>query len=407
MSSLRILMYCNDSRGLGQTTRTLNIATTLSKAFAGCSILVLTDLSTIGRFRLAERVDYVHLPLLETKKHSVHLAGGLNIEYENKLRIRRKIAQSTIKTFHPDVVILDESLLAHTEEMERLVDCVREELPAAKIIWGLSDTLGEAEVTQRHWRHNGVVEVFERAADEIWVYGAAHVCDVAATYELPTGIAQKIFYTGYLARLQMPARRVGESVAKWNRNLPMVMVSPGGGTGDLAMLEAYLRFLEKYDGPIPFQSFIVAGSAIGSYEKRSLAQRAQKLPNIMFHRFGKHTLQYARFAGFVIYTGDYNLTCEILAHRKPALAVFDAPEHPANASRARLLQERGLLKSVPPENYRPEILQEVIARAFLNGPRLSPKSAYENIPLDGFTKIAERIRRLCGLATPVELKIAS
>jgi len=407
MSSLRILMYCNDSRGMGQTTRTLNIAAALSKALAGCSILVLTDLSTVGRFRLAERVDYVHLPVIESKGHAVHPAAGLNIEYENKLRLRRKIAQSTIKTFRPDLVLLDESLLAHAEEMQRLVDCVREELPATKIIWGLSDTLGEPEAVRRQWRRNGVIEIFERAADEIFVYGAAHVCEVAATYELPAAIAQKIFYTGYLARLQMPARRVGESVAKWNRNLPMVMLSPGGGAGDLAMLETYLRFLEKCDGGAAFQSFIVAGPAIGSHEKRRLAQRAQKLPNIMFHRFGKHTLQYARFAGLVIYTGDYNLTCEILAHRKPALAVPEAQEYPANASRARLLQERGLLKLVPPENYHPEVLQEVIARAFFNGPRLSPKAAYENIPLDGFAKIAERMRRLCGLAAPVELRMAS
>ena len=93
MSSLRILMYCNDSRGLGQTARTLNIATSLSRALDNCSILVLTDLSTVGRFRLAERVDYVHLPVIENRPHQ---AGSLNIEHENKLRIRRKIAQSAI-----------------------------------------------------------------------------------------------------------------------------------------------------------------------------------------------------------------------------------------------------------------------------------------------------------------------
>ena len=407
MSSLRILMYCNDSRGMGQTARTLNIATSLSRALEDCSILVLTDLCTIGRFRLAERVDYVHLPVIENRDHPAWPVGGLNIEYENKLRIRRKIAQSAIKTFRPDLVMLDESLLDHADEMQRIASCVREELPAAKIIWGLSDTAGAPEWVRRQWARNGVQEMFEHFADEIFVYGAPHLFDVAARYQMTATIARKIFYAGYLARLSMPSRRVSESVAKWNRNLPMVMLNPGGGAGDFAMIEAYLRFLEKRTGGAAFQSFIVAGPAIGSHEKRSLAQRAQRLPNVMFHRFGKHTLQYARFADLVIYAGEYNLTCEILAHRKAALAVPDGKGQPANFDRARLLHERGLLKLVMPEDYHAAALQEMISRTLFNGPRLIQKARYEGIPLDGFTKIAERIRQLCGLAPPVKLKIAS
>lgn len=404
MSSLRILMYCNDSRGLGQTARTLNIATSLSRALDNCSILVLTDLSTVGRFRLAERVDYVHLPVIENRPHQ---AGSLNIEHENKLRIRRKIAQSAIKTFTPDLVMLDESLLEHADEMQRIAGCVREELPAAKIIWGLSDTTGAPDWVRRQWLHHGVPEMFEHFADEIFVYGAAHFFDVAAQYQLTPAAAQKIFYTGYLARLGMPSRRVSESVTKWNRNLPTVMLNPGGGAGDYAMIDAYLRFLERSPDGGMFQSFIVAGPAIGSHEKRSLAQRAQKLPNIMFHRFGKHTLQYARFVDLVIYAGEYNLTCEILAHRKAALAVPDGKGQPANFNRAHLLQERGLLKLVLPEDCHGTVLQEMINHALFSKPRLVQKARYEGVPLDGFSKIAERIRQLCGLAPAARLKTAS
>jgi len=408
MSSLRILMYCNDSRGLGQTTRTLNIAASLSKALEGCSILVLTDLSTVGRFRLADRVDYVHLPVLETKDKFGQPFSGLNIKYENKLRIRRKIAQSAIRTFHPDVVILDESLLNHPEEMEKIVACIGDELPATKILWGLSDTLGAPERVVRQWESNGVLDVFARFADEILIFGTPQVFDVVEKYQLPDAIARKIFYTGYLARLAMPSRRVCESVAKMNRNLPLVMLCSGGGSGDMAMVDAYLRFLEKTaDGGPAFQSFVVAGPAIGSHEKRSLAQRAQKLPNVMFHRFGKHTLQYVRFADLVIGAGEYNLTCEILAHRKAALAVPNAKEYPGNFSRARLLHGLGLMTCVAPEDYHPSVLKDVMAKSLFNGPRLVQKSQYEGIPLDGFAKIAERIRKISGLSRPAQLKVAS
>ncbi|MCG3119081.1 MAG: hypothetical protein ALAOOOJD_01409 [bacterium] len=407
MSSLRILMYCNDSRGLGQTSRTLNIAASLSKALEGCSILVLTDLSTVGRFRLAERVDYVHLPVLEVKDQAGQLFGGLNIEHDNKLRLRRKIAQSAIKTFRPDVVMLDESLLEQPDEMRRIVDCVRDELATAKIIWGLSDTLGAPEWVMQQWARNDILEVLTQCADEIFVYGASRVFNLAEKYQLPPAVAGKIFYTGYLARLSMPSRKVSENVAKMNRNLPLVMLSSAGGAGDSAMIDAYLRFLEKKNDGIAFQSFVVAGPAIGPHEKRSFAQRAQKLPNVMFQRFGKHTLQYVRFASLVIGAGEYNLICEILAHRKAALAVPNLKQQPANFCRARLLQELGLLKLVSPEEYHPAVLQEFINQTLFNGPRLAQKPFYEGIPLDGFAKLAERIRALSGSSPAVELKVAS
>jgi predicted glycosyltransferase len=407
MSSLRILMYCNDSRGLGQTTRTLNIAASLSKALEGSSILVLTDLSTVGRFRLADRVDYVHLPVLEANDHFGLLFGGLNIDYENKLRIRRKIAHSAIKTFRPDVVILDESLLNHPEEMQRIVDYIREETPVAKIFWGLSDTLGAPEVVMRQWTRNGVLEVFDRFADEILVFGAPQIFNVAESYRMPAPIARKVFYTGYLAHLGMPSRRVGENLAKLNRNLPLVMLSPGGSSSDRAIIDTYLRVLEKQTDRLAVQSLIVAGPLIGSQEKRGLAQRAQQIPNVMFHRFGKHALQYVRYADLVICGGEYNLICEVLAHRKTALAVSIAKEHPANFCRVRLLQELGLIKFVPPEDYHPAMLHELMVKALFNGPRMIQKARYENIPLDGLTKIAERVHQLYGLAPSAKLKVAS
>jgi len=407
MSSLRILMYCNDSRGWGQTTRTLSIAASLSKALEDCSILVLTDLSTVGRFRLAERVDYVHLPVVETTGPHSHLFGGLNIDYENKLRIRRKIAQSAIKTFRPEIVMLDESLLHHPEEAQRTVDCIRDELPAAKIVWGLSDTLGAPEWVMRQWTRNGVAEIFENFAEAIFVFGAAQVFDVAANYQAPEAVARKIFYTGYLARAGMPSRRVCQNVAQLNRHLPLVMLCPASGANDSAMVEGYLRFLEKQTGGLALQSLIIAGPAIGSHEKRRFIQRAQKLPNVNFQRFGKHMLQYVRFADLVIGAGEYNLTCEILAHRKTAVAVPSPRQQPADFYRAHLLHGRGLLKLVAPEDYHPAMLQDLIGKALFSGPRLMQKSQYDGIPLDGLTKIAERIRDLGGLSQPATLKMAS
>ncbi|MCI0694797.1 hypothetical protein L0337_22670 [candidate division KSB1 bacterium] len=399
MSSLRILMYSNNSRGLGNTARTLHIAASLSKALEDCSILVLTDLPTVGRFRLEERVDYVHLPVLDANMPGLS-QSGLNIELDGKLRMRRKIAQSAIKTFRPDVVMLDESLFNHPPEMQKITACIAEELPQAKVVWEFSDIWGAPKWVAQHWAKNGIEEVLERFGDEIFVFGARHLFDLAANYRLPERIARKLVYTGYLARHAASLHRVSKSFAKLHRILPLVMLCPGDGAGDFAMIDVYMRFLEKKAAGLAVQSFIFASPAMRSFEKHALALRARKVPNVEFHRFGKNTLQYVKFADLVIGDGEYNLTSELLSHKKMALMVPHAQEQPDNFARAHLFQKHGLVRVVQAEAYHPMTLREMITELLFNGPRLVQKNRYKEIPFDGFANIAERIRNLIGLAAP-------
>jgi predicted glycosyltransferase len=405
-------MYSNNSRGLGNTARTLQIAASLSKALEDCSILVLTDLPTVGRFRLEERVDYVHLPVLNADIQG-RFQSGLNIELDGKLRMRRKIAQSAIKTFRPDVVMLDESLFNHPPEMQKITAYIAEELPQAKVVWEFSDVWGAPEWVAQHWAKNGVAEVLERFGDEIYVFGARHLFDLAENYRLPECIARKLVYTGYLARHAAPSHRVSKNFAKLHRILPLVMLCPGDGAGDFAMIDVYLRFLEKKAvPPCGIQSFIFASPGIRSFEKHALALRVRKLPNVEFHRFGKNTLQYTKFADLVICDGEYNLTSELLAHKKMALMVPNANEQPDNFARAHLFQKHGLVKVVQKEEYHPLALREMITELLFNGPRLVQKNRYKEIPFGGFANIAERIRSLVGLPVPadcrsLEVRIAS
>jgi predicted glycosyltransferase len=337
--------------------RTLDIAASLCKALDECSILVLTDLATIGRFKLANKVDYIHLPALNSRDRQSSLSPGLNIEYGNTLKMRRKIAESTIKTFHPDLVMLDDSLLdvPYAYDTQKIVSGLAEELPNAKVVWGLSDTLGEPSTVIRQWARYEVLALLDRFADEIFVFGTRQIFDVAKAYRVPERIAQKFIYTGYLTRRAVPPRRVGVAISQTNQALPMVVLATEGSSRDFAMIDAYLRFLESDAGGLEVRSFIVAGPTIGSQEKRHLAVRAKKLPNVVFHRFGKHLLHYVRYADLVICNGGYNVMCEILAHRKTAIVVPNLTEQPDNVCRARLFQERGLVTVMQPSEFHPRL----------------------------------------------------
>lgn len=399
MSSLRILMYSNDSLGWGHTLRTLSVASALSKSMPECSILVLTDLANIGRFKLPERTDYVHLPSLNIRDHEFYMNGRLNLETENTLRIRRKIAQSALKTFRPGVVMFDESLLDIPSEMRKILSCVADELPDAKVIWGLPDTLGDPQFVTRQWALNGVLEAFGHA-HELLVYGAESMLDYASAYEMPEHLSRKLRYTGYLTRQTIPPQRVRVEVGRMNRNKqPLVVLTAGGESGDFAMVDAYLRFLEKAED-LSVQSFVFIGPAIGTREKRLLVARTQRLRNVVLHRVDKHMLHYLKFADLSISTGGYNVMCEVLAHRKAALVVPNDKEQPGNYHRAQLLQSRGLVSVLAPEEFTAEILRDKLEKILFAGPRLVQKAQYEALPQDGFTTIVERTQALAGRAQP-------
>jgi predicted glycosyltransferase len=401
MPALRILMYCNDHRKQCHTSRTLDIAACLAKTLEDCSILVLTDLTTVGRFKLPQGVDYIHLPHLLRDENSRHLRQGLQIEFDSALKIRRKIVQGAIKAFRPELIFLDESLLDLPYETQKLVSFIADELPQSKIVWGLSDTLGEPGEVIRQWARHEVWTLFDRHANEIFIYGTPQLFDVAKAYRVPEHIAQKFFYTGYLAWPAPPSHRVREEVAQTDPALPIVMLTPGGSADDFAIIEAYLQFLEAGAGELAVRSFIFAGPAIPSPAKRALASRAKQLPQVVFHRFGKCLRHYLRYADLVICNGRYEVMSEVLAHHKLALIIPSRTENLDNFYRAKLLQQRGLVTILPPTECHPLTLREMMVRLLCNGQQFRRNSRYQDFFFDGFSRIAERVQLLTAREQPV------
>src|SRR5262245_26767733 len=88
LSPLRILMCCYEQRGLGRTARTLDIGSALTARFPDCAILVLSNLSIVGRFRAPQGVDVVRTPSIGPAAGS----GLTSIERERALQIRRVLA---------------------------------------------------------------------------------------------------------------------------------------------------------------------------------------------------------------------------------------------------------------------------------------------------------------------------
>src|SRR2546422_3552385 len=162
-------MCSHDSRGLGHTSRTLAIASKLAESIQDCSILLLTDLPIIGRFKFPQNIDYVRLPGIADKSSEFSRADALNIGLESTLKLRAKIVKSVTKTFRPQLVIVERNPCQLPEEMRRALAFIRQELPETRIVWGLPDVVGEPEAVLRDWSRHGIFDLFERLCDELWI----------------------------------------------------------------------------------------------------------------------------------------------------------------------------------------------------------------------------------------------
>ena len=192
--------------------------------------LILADLAGLNRSRILAKVDYIHLPTLKSETRFGHAAEGLDIAHAELQKIRGKIAQGALKTFRPNLVLFDDDMLeaCHVREIEKLVAYITGALSETKIVWGLSDTLGEPEFVISQWANNGALRLLDRYGEEQLVFGAREIFALAQAYNLPEGIARKLVYTGYLTRRPVP-RRQGEKARPVKRGGPMILLALEGG----------------------------------------------------------------------------------------------------------------------------------------------------------------------------------
>ena len=133
-------MCCYDQRGLGRTARTLDIASSLASRFSNCSILVLSNLSIVGRFRTPLGVDVVRVPSIGL---SAAAEGGVRraaLERECAIAIRRTLAERVIESFQPDLVVIDRDPTHLPSEIQPVLSFVREKLPRTRVVWALPVT---------------------------------------------------------------------------------------------------------------------------------------------------------------------------------------------------------------------------------------------------------------------------
>ena len=243
--TFNILMYSHDTYGLGHIRRTMAIAEQLRQA--NTNILILTGSPIAGRLTFPKYVDYVRIPGMIKKANDEYFPLTIRIDPQQAMEIRQSIIMATVKTFLPDLFIVDKEPQGLKKEVLPALEWIKENLEKTKTILGLRDIMDDSETIKTDWNKKNIYSTIEDLYSEVWVYGQKNIYNPIQEYDIPPSISKKLYFTGYIPR-KIPQESVADDLRlqlKVMKNETLVTVTTGGGGDGFHVLDVYLKMLEK------------------------------------------------------------------------------------------------------------------------------------------------------------------
>ena len=385
----RVAMYSQGMVGFGHIRRNASIAQALRGSPLQPSIVLIAEAWQAGALPMPPGVDCVTLPALRREAD-----GGYNPRFLadvsdlDVISLRAHVIRSAIKTFVPDVLVVDCLPVGVAGELTRTLARLRKG-GNTRCVLGLRDVLQDAETVRRDWSERAHMDAIRDYYDAIWVYGDPAVYDPVREYDLPDYAAAKVRYTGYLD--QRPRLEFAEAqTAAVLASLPpgrVVLCVVGGGHDGGALAEAFVAA----DFPPDTTAVMVTGPLMPWETRQRLHRAAQRRTRFELLEFVPDPVPLIERADRVIAMGGYNTVCEVLSFEKPALIVPRVTE-PEQGIRARRMQELGLLDVLHPDELSPQALTEWLARD--PAPPPPPRG---RVDLGGLTRIPGLLAELLGV----------
>jgi predicted glycosyltransferase len=388
-ATYNILMYSHDTYGLGHIRRSMAIAGHLLAPRV--NILILTGSPIAGRFSFPEQIDFVRIPGMIKKTNEQYLPFSIKINARHALDIRKNIITATVKTFQPQLFIVDKEPLGLKREVLPALQWLRRCRPATRTILGLRDIMDDAETTRRDWREKGVYQSLEELYSEIWVYGNRDFYDPIVEYGISAPVSRKIHFTGYIPR-KVPSAEAVAAIRKEHglqADERLVVVTTGGGGDGFGVMDTYLTMLENAGRPMPFKSILITGPFMPKSERKNVYKRARKLGVRMYHFYRQMEKIFAA-ADVVVSMGGYNTLCEILSQGTMSLVIPRETPRKEQLIRAQTFQRHHLTDYIPWNAMSPERLRDKLL-ALLENHRAG-REAIAGFRMTGIEVMKQRLR---------------
>ncbi|HKA89510.1 MAG TPA: glycosyltransferase [Haliangiales bacterium] len=293
------------------------------------------------------------------------LDGSLDEAQVVAHRSRQLVAAAA--AFRPDVLVVDHAPIGMKGELLQTLEHVRRARPKARILLGLRDILDEPEVVRALWQRQAIYAALEQYYDSILVYGNREHFALDEAYALPPPVVAKLSYSGYLAKHEplLPAAAIR---AQYGLAQPLLLATAGGGADGGPILRCTLEAIPLMRRDFPgLQALVVTGPLLDAAEREELARAATRMERVHLTDFAPHMLSCLVAADVVVSMGGYNTVSELLALRRQSVIVPRTTPRKEQLMRARILEERRLVRMLDPAEATPTTLAARLTECLLEG----------------------------------------
>ena len=258
---------------------------------------------------------------------------------------------SLVLRLRPDIFLVDHAPAGMNGELLPALAMMCRDMPETCVILGLRDILDDPETVRKTWAAQEIHPLLEQAYDEVLVYGSQPLFDVVDAYGIADPVASRVRYCGHVvaADLLKPHAVGADEPPCWDvaqaAGRQVVLVTAGGGGDGFAMMDAYLRGLDR-DVSDSRYSVVVTGPLMSEEQRACLTEAAAGRADVELVDYTTDPLPSLRAADLVIAMAGYNTSAEIIAARKRAILVPRPAPRAEQRLRAALLARLGVVTAV-------------------------------------------------------------
>ena len=393
MSRAPILFYCQHLLGLGHVQRSALLARALVKA--GERVLFVRGGLPVPGLDLdgAEEIPLPPLTAADDAASAVALPDG-SAPDQGYLADRRARLLQLLSRHDPALVLLELFPFGRHAFAFELVplllavadDRRRRGRAAPRVAVSLRDIMVSKK--NQPWYEVTVLGVVRQWVDRVLVHGSPDLIPLSRTFGLADHLGEALVYTGYLASPPAPSDGVtpqGE-----------VVLSGGGGrvAGRLFRTALAARSLCSAAAALPWR--LITGPYLADEARADLEALTGTLggragrPAVALETFRDDFSGLLRGAVLSVSQAGYNTVLDVVSSGVRAIVVPYEGSGDEQPLRARLLEERGLLKVVRESELSPERLAAAIEGALSTPGFPAPAS----LDLSGATRSQEILTKL-------------
>ena len=392
MARTRMLAYSHDGFGLGHFRRNLRIATGLRRRRPDVEVLLATGASASDRFPRPPGIECLRLPSVVKVGDGRYVSEGPGLQGEDVTTLRAAKMALAVHDFRPDVLLVDRYPLGLHNELAPALD-VLAQIGSGRAVLGLRPILDSPARVAAEWAAKGHTEAIRRHYSSVLVYGDPSVYDPVQEYCIPSDIAQRVEFTGYLGdELLAPAERdTTRRKLGVPPGTPLAVCTVGGGMDAYPVAAAFLAAMAalRRDG---WAGVVLAGPYMDATSVHRLEVTGAAL-QVPVMRMVTDVPNYLAAADVAVSMAGYNTVCELLAVGVPSVVIPRAAPRQEQRIRAQRMAERGLVRVVGWERLEAVVLASAI-RAAAREPRSRLATRRSEIHLDGVARTADLLAAL-------------